>query len=62
MKMKKCVECGAYTLANECPKCGAAASVPNPPSFSPIDKYGKYRRAAKKKTVEKAETKADKEI
>ena len=49
MKMKKCVECGAYTLENECPKCGAAASIPNPPSFSPIDKYGKYRRIAKKK-------------
>ncbi|MBI2545244.1 MAG: RNA-protein complex protein Nop10 [Candidatus Aenigmarchaeota archaeon] len=44
MKMKKCSGCSNYTLKGICPKCGAKAINPNPPKYSPEDKYGKYRR------------------
>ncbi len=54
MKMKKCFKCGLYTLKERCPKCGSTTKSPNPPPFSPEDKYGKYRRSTK--------VKADKEI
>jgi H/ACA ribonucleoprotein complex subunit 3 len=47
MKIRKCESCGAYTLKDTCPKCGGHTVSPHPPSFSPEDKYGKYRRAAK---------------
>jgi H/ACA ribonucleoprotein complex subunit 3 len=42
--MKKCKECNIYTLKEICPKCGKQTSDPSPPKFSPVDKYGKYRR------------------
>ena len=47
MRLKKCVACGTYTMKDACPKCGASAKSPMPPSFSPEDRYGKYRRMAK---------------
>ena len=47
MKLKKCGSCGTYTMKAACPKCGCAAKSPLPPSFSPDDRYGKYRRVAK---------------
>jgi len=47
MKLKKCGSCGTYTMKAACPKCGCAAKSPLPPSFSPEDRYGKYRRVAK---------------
>jgi len=47
MKMKKCIKCNVYTLKDKCPKCGKKTTSPRPPKFSPEDKYGKYRRAAK---------------
>lgn len=47
MKMKRCSECNVYTLKDKCPKCGRPAVSPRPPKYSPEDKYGKYRRAAK---------------
>jgi H/ACA ribonucleoprotein complex subunit 3 len=43
----KCKECGRYGLYNpdlKCLKCGGSLINPNPPKFSPIDKYGKYRK------------------
>ena len=43
-KIKKCLNCKIYTLKNVCRICGEATGNPLPPSFSPIDKYGKYRR------------------
>ena len=59
MKMRKCVSCDAYTLKDVCPKCGSKSKTKtksaHPPSFSPEDKYGKYRRAAKLKTEQTAE-------
>jgi H/ACA ribonucleoprotein complex subunit 3 len=43
-KMRKCPECGAYTMAER--HCAATVSV-YPPKYSPADKYGEYRRKAK---------------
>ncbi|TFF68039.1 RNA-protein complex protein Nop10 [Candidatus Thorarchaeota archaeon] len=49
----KCSECGEYTLDDEtCPKCGGSVKTPHPPRFSPVDKYGEYRRRAKRKQRE----------
>jgi len=47
MIMRKCGACGRYTLAGECPACGAAVKSAEPPKFSPQDRYGKYRRMMK---------------
>jgi len=54
MKIKKCNSCGIYTLKDICPKCGRASKNPQPPKFSPEDKYGKWRR----KFLAKIENKA----
>jgi len=43
-KMRKCPSCGAYTFKEVCPKCNSRTVNPEPPRFSPQDKYGKYRR------------------
>ncbi len=49
----KCNECGEYTLKEEvCPKCGGSVKSPRPAKFSLDDKYGKYRREAKRKSKE----------
>lgn len=42
--MKKCVSCKLYTIKTKCPKCGQNTNSPEPPKFSPQDKYGAYRR------------------
>jgi len=42
----KCAECGSYTLDEAC-TCGGKALRPQPPKFSPEDKYGSYRRKVK---------------
>ncbi|MCD6367843.1 MAG: RNA-protein complex protein Nop10 [Candidatus Aenigmarchaeota archaeon] len=47
--IKKCFHCGIYTLKDRCPICGEKTRTPHPPKFSPEDKYGKYRRMAKKR-------------
>ncbi len=44
MKMKKCLACKAYTFKEFCPKCNVKSANPEPPRYSPEDKYGKYRR------------------
>jgi H/ACA ribonucleoprotein complex subunit 3 len=48
VKMRKCGECGMYTLKETCPKCGKRTFMPIPPRFSPEDPYGKYRRIIRK--------------
>jgi H/ACA ribonucleoprotein complex subunit 3 len=48
MKMRKCPNCKIYTFKEKCPKCGAYTVFPNPPKFSPLDKYGKLRRNLKR--------------
>lgn len=36
-----------------CPKCGSKAVNPKPPKFSLEDKFGRYRRKAKRAMLEK---------
>jgi len=51
--IRKCPECGRYTLKPKCRRCAKKTSDPSPARFSPQDKYGKYRRAMKKLIAEK---------
>lgn len=44
--MRKCQGCGTYTLNQTC-KCGGETMVPQPPRYSPQDRYGTYRRKLK---------------
>lgn len=44
MKIKKCNKCKRYTMKDKCPTCGGETINPLPPKFSPIDKFGKWRR------------------
>ncbi|MFL2941169.1 MAG: RNA-protein complex protein Nop10 [Candidatus Poseidoniales archaeon] len=46
-----CKACHLFTLNNFCGKCNARTSNPLPPKFSPEDKYGKYRRMLREKSV-----------
>jgi H/ACA ribonucleoprotein complex subunit 3 len=42
--LRRCGQCGSYTLKQICPKCGSSdVHVPHPPRFSPDDKYLRYR-------------------
>jgi H/ACA ribonucleoprotein complex subunit 3 len=43
----KCPECHSYSLRQDC-ECGGKRVSPKPAKYSPEDKYGAYRRAAKK--------------
>ena len=47
MKIRKCSNCGAYTLKESCMRCGGATNRVRPAKFSPEDPYGKYRRMMK---------------
>lgn len=42
----KCRVCKEYTMKEE--HCGKKTISPQPMKYSPEDKYGKYRRQAKK--------------
>ncbi len=44
--INKCSVCGSFTMKSE--HCGKKTMSPQPAKFSPEDKYGKYRRIAKK--------------
>ena len=45
----KCLKCDEYTLSEKhCPKCGSTVTDPKPSKYSPQDKYGDYRRKAKR--------------
>jgi H/ACA ribonucleoprotein complex subunit 3 len=47
MKILYCKKCNKYTIKETC-SCGAKAITTKPAKFSPEDKYGRYRRIAKK--------------
>jgi len=47
MKILYCKKCNKYTLKENC-SCGEKAITTKPAKFSPEDKYGEYRRIAKK--------------
>lgn len=44
MKMKKCIKCGRYTFKEFCSLCNEKTINPEPPKYSPTDKYGEFRR------------------
>ena len=46
-------ECGNYSLAKICSKCGKDTQQPKPPKFSLEDKYADYRRQTKKEELKK---------
>ncbi len=46
----KCGSCGDYTLNEKC-RCGGMAVTPKPAKYAPEDKYGNYRREAKKESL-----------
>ncbi len=50
--IRRCRECGAYTLHQRCHICGGETVEVLPPRFSPEDRYGKYRRMLKKEVRE----------
>jgi len=52
MEILKCKKCQKYTMHVNCPICNQKTLQTKPPKFSPIDKYGKYRREAKKKELQ----------
>ncbi len=43
----RCAACGAFTMKQACPACGAEAINPRPPKYSVDDKYAALRRKAK---------------
>ncbi len=51
MKIRKCKNCSAYTFKIICSKCGSETRNPNPPKYSPDDKYGILRRKFKKESA-----------
>ena len=44
----KSEKCNCYTLNKKCPVCGNTTINPRPAKFSIEDKFGGYRRKAKK--------------
>jgi H/ACA ribonucleoprotein complex subunit 3 len=50
-RIRRCPDDLSYTLKPVCPVCGAATKTPHPASFSPEDRYGKYRRIARGWTI-----------
>jgi len=54
-RIKKCPKCKIYTLKDNCPKCGEKTVYISPPRFSPLDKYGKYRRMMLKEAEKNGE-------
>lgn len=51
----KCKVCGIYTIKEKCPKCGQKTTRPIPPKYSPLDKYGAYRRKVKFESLKKVD-------
>lgn len=45
----RCEKCGSYGFSQQC-SCGGKRVSPKPAKFSPEDRYGSYRRKAKKQS------------
>ncbi|WP_455285182.1 RNA-protein complex protein Nop10 [[Eubacterium] cellulosolvens] len=43
-QIRRCLECGRYTLKDRCPSCDAETVIAHPPKFSPADKYARLRQ------------------
>lgn len=50
-KLLFCAGCSAYTM-KEVHSCGSRTATREPAKWSPEDKYGKYRREARRKELE----------
>ncbi len=50
-KIFKCSKCSKFTMKETCSKCKIKTINPKPAKYSPEDKYGKYRRIAKKSSL-----------
>jgi len=46
-QLRKCSECGRYTLKDECKKCNKKFELADNLIFSPDDKYARLRIAEK---------------
>jgi len=46
-----CNKCKKYTMQKICPVCGEKTIEAKPPKFSIQDRYGKYRREAKREKL-----------
>ncbi len=44
----KCSKCNIYTMKDHCDKCGEKTLSPKPARYSIEDKWGYWRRKAKK--------------
>ena len=42
--LRRCPDCGRYTLLDQCRSCGRPTVCPVPPRYSPEDRMGEYRR------------------
>ncbi|MBT3408565.1 ribosome biogenesis protein [Candidatus Woesearchaeota archaeon] len=49
--INKCHECNIYSIKDSCPNCNNKISEEKPGKFSVEDKYGEYRRKAKKEIL-----------
>ncbi|TAJ45054.1 RNA-protein complex protein Nop10 [Methanofollis fontis] len=47
-RIRYCSRDRRYTLFSRCPICGAPTHSAHPARFSPEDRYGRYRREAKR--------------
>ena len=54
----KCKKCDEYTISLTCPKCNEKVISTKPAKFSPEDKFGYWRRVAKKEVKKDVEDKA----
>jgi H/ACA ribonucleoprotein complex subunit 3 len=57
MALRRCPDCGDYTLEDHCTSCGRSTERAGPAKYSPEDRYGHYRRALRRE----AEKTSDKE-
>ncbi|MBI4154625.1 RNA-protein complex protein Nop10 [Candidatus Woesearchaeota archaeon] len=48
IEIRKCPKCLEYTLKSLCEKCKSVTITIKPAKYSPEDRYGRYRRLAKK--------------
>ena len=47
----KCPKCNKYTMKETCEVCKVNTENSKPPRYSPLDKFAKYRRKAKKEII-----------
>lgn len=52
-RIRYCLDCKEYTMYQSCPSCGKGTILSGPQRFSPEDRYGEYRRRAKKEALRK---------